>query len=169
MKPRLLLGTLICCTAGTLLSCKDRGPLAPDAVMPIQAAYTATPHGLLGCRPLGYDSATVRIGPGGGTIRVSRHSLTIPPHALSRPTNITVVAPADTVNRLVFRPDGLIFDSPATLTLSYANCRDVADPKGIAYTDDALRILQYVRAKDDAVGKKVIGLIGHFSGYAVSW
>lgn len=170
MKMRYLsLGTLAC-TALVLLNCSDRGPLTPDSPSVIQAATVAgSSSGLLPCRPLAYDSATVRVGAQGATIRVSRNLLTIPPQALSKPMDITVVFPSDTVNRLELRPEGLIFRSPVALTMSYQNCFDSPKTKGIAYTTDSLQILEYVRSKDDPGGKRVTGLLNHFSSYAVSW
>jgi hypothetical protein len=171
MKMRYLSLATLAGTALVLLSCSDRHPLTPDSRSVIQAAAVAgnSSHGLLPCRPLAYDSATLRIGPQGGSIRVSRHVLDIPPHAITRPVDITVVAPSDTVNRVEFRPEGLVFGVPVRLTMSYQNCFESANPKGIAYTTDSLQILEDVPAKDDPRGKKVAGKLDHFSSYAVSW
>ncbi len=171
MKPmRGTLGVLIGSAILTLIGCTDRGAVAPD-VGTINAAANATngERGLLPCRPVAYDSATVRIGTRGGSIRVGRHVLTIPPYALTGSVKITAIAPSDTVNRLEFRPEGLVFRFPATLTMSYANCAASSLSKGIAYTTDSLVILEYLRARDDAAGKKVTGGVSHFSSYAVSW
>ncbi|HEV2670890.1 MAG TPA: hypothetical protein VGU74_07350 [Gemmatimonadales bacterium] len=135
----------------------------------MEAAATGGSHGLLPCRPLPYDSTTVRVGPGGGTIRVGKYGLVIPPHALSRPIDITAVAPTDSVNRVELRPEGLTFDTPVALTMSYQNCAQYDVTKGIAYTTDGLLILSYVPSRDDVWGKKVTGRLSHFSSYAVSW
>jgi hypothetical protein len=164
---RLRFGALIGLAALVLISCRDRGPVTPE--IGIQAANISNRHGLLPCRPLAYDSVTARIGARGGSIRVSRHVLTIPPFALSRPVEITVVAPSDTVNRLEFRPEGLSFRFPASITMSYVNCSQTSQSKGIAYTSDSLVILEYVPADDDVNGNRVTGSLNHFSTYAVSW
>lgn len=170
MKMRYQSLVTLACTALVLLSCSDRHPLTPDSRSVIQAATVGgSSQGLLPCRPIAYDSATVRVGAQGATIRVGRHILQIPPQALSRPMDITVVAPSDTVNRVELRPEGLIFRSPVALSLSYQNCYDSPQTKGMAYTTDSLRIVEYVRSKDDPGAKRVIGLLNHFSSYAVSW
>src|SRR2546430_650745 len=83
--------------------------------------------------------------------------------------SITAVAPADTVNRVVFRPEGLTFGQPALLTLFYGNCKVTAQSKQVAYTSDLLAILQYVPSSDAPSAKVVTGLLSHFSNYAVAW
>src|SRR5206468_12137398 len=69
--------------------------------------YTTLFRSLLTCSPLAADSATQTIGDSGGTIYVGPHTLTIPPGALNDTVTITAVAPADTVNRVQFQPQGL--------------------------------------------------------------
>jgi hypothetical protein len=100
---------------------------------------------------------------------VSRHTLTIPPGALTSQVSITVVAPSDSVNRLQFGPDGLVFKKPLDLTMSYANCDLSGFTRQIAYMNDSLQILEYEPSVDDVSGKKVTGLVTHFSTYSVAW
>jgi hypothetical protein len=127
--------------------------------------------GLLGCAPLPYDSVTQTVGPAGGTIDVGPHVLSIPAGALGDTVTITAVAPSDTVRRVQFRPEGLTFATAASLRLSYAGCNLLGSvlPKQIAYTDDALNILEYLLSVDDLPTQTVTGKLHHFSSYAVAW
>ncbi len=151
-------------------SCGDSAPVAPAVPKPVFAAGQGSPSGLLRCRPMAYDSVTVVIGPAGGDIKVSRHVLSISGGTLKQRTTITAVAPSDTLNRIRFQPEGLVFNKPVVLVMSYANCAlDGSSPKEIVYTDDALKVLEHEPSRDDPAGKRVGALLTHFSQYAVSW
>ena len=117
------------------------------------------------------DSVTETIGPEGGVIHVGPHKLSIPPGALAEPVTITAVAPSDTVNRIVFAPEGLTFAQRPRLTMSYANCNLLGRlvPKRIAYTTDGLDILSYLLSLDNLFRKQVTGRLDHFSRYALAW
>jgi hypothetical protein len=149
----------------------ERGPSGPDRPGGMLAAqYGSSWHGLLPCSPLAYDSATATIGPPGGVIRVSQHVLTIPSGALTRWVPITMVAPSASVNQIQFQPEGLQFQKPVALTMSYANCTvDWSTVEQIAYTNDSLAILEFEPSVDDVVAKQVTGALSHFSSYAISW
>jgi hypothetical protein len=132
------------------------------------------PIGFARCDPQPYDSTSARIGRSGGTLRVGRHTLNIPAGALKKNTVITMVAPSDTLNYVVFSPEGLVFD-PAhlpTLKMSYTNCR-VADfeeaPVDIVYVNDSLTaVLETTELLEtDFIGKSVIVTLKHFSHYVV--
>ncbi len=150
-------------------------PAAPPAAMPgLQAHHDRTrrPAGLLRCEDLPYATSTRTIGRDGGSIRVGPHVLTIPAGALDAPTRITMTAPRGRgVNEVSFEPEGLRFDRPASLTMSYANCnsrrRDV--PKRIAYTDDDLDIRYYLASSDNSYSKKVTAKLDHFSRYVIAF
>ena len=157
-----------------LLSCADPSPLGIDSRGSRPQADLfgeSLPVGLLTCTPLPYDSVTQTIGPDGGTLAVGAHTLTVPPGALDSAVSITAVAPSDTVNHVRFQPEGLTFQQPASLTLSYANCNlwGSLAPKRIAYTTDALLILEYLPSLDDLLAQTVTGRLEHFSEYAVAW
>jgi len=119
---------------------------------------------------MAYDSVTAVIGPAGGDIKVSRHVLSIPGGTLKQRTTITAVAPSDTLNRIRFKPEGLVFNKPVVLVMSYANCSlDASSPREIVYTDDGLKVLEHEPSRDDPAGKRVAARLTHFSQYAVSW
>jgi hypothetical protein len=170
--PRLLLSVVLMGVAAGLLSCGEAGPTAPELQIPVpQARAVSAPRGLLRCRPLASASVTRTIGPNGGSIRVRKHVLVIPALALSRPVKIKAVVPSDTVNRIELQPEGLVFRSTVSLTMSYANCNigQSARRTKIAYTNDSLAILKYMPSDDDPSTNKVTGRLKHFSEYAVSW
>ena len=171
---RLLLPALLGAVTLVALSCGGPTPVGVESPAPPARADLfswSLADGLLQCTPLPSDSVTQTIGPEGGTLQVGPHTLSVPPGALAAPVSITAVAPSDTVNRVQFQPEGLTFSQPAALTMSYANCRPLAlgFPKQIAYTTDALEILQYILSVDDGSARAVTGRVDHFSDYAVAW
>jgi len=169
MKPtRRLFSALLVGTAAVVLGCGERAPTATD-LPALQASNFHSSRGLLPCKPLAYDSVTQTVGWKGGVLRVSHHALSIPVGALSRPVKITLVAPRDTLRRIEARPEGLVFEHPVELTLSYAKCDDFTQPKRVAYVNGSLEILEYVPSVDDVSGRKVTGQLSHFSQWAVSW
>jgi len=154
-----------------LLGCGERAPtgLAPQALLWNLPPVTLT--GLVRCTPFSPESVSQTIGPLGGALAVGPHRLFIPPGALDAPVEITAIAPADTVNRIQFEPQGLTFNQPALLTMSYANCGALASlvPKRIAYTSDALAILELLPTVDVLATRTVTGPLQHFSDYAIAW
>lgn len=157
-------------------ACGDRTPTgavprapAPDASL---IGDLGGALGLLKCSQLPYDSVTKTIGYWGGSLQVGPHTLTIPVGALPQSTTITAVIPQGKgVNAVKFRPEGLQFQRPAYLTMSYGNCSllGLLLPKHIAYTTDALQILEYLLSLDDIFTKHVTGQVRHFSDYVVAW
>jgi len=110
------------------------------------------------------------LGPEGGTIGSGRAKLVIPRGSLTDTVTITMEVIGDTVRAVRLLPQGLVFQSPAYLTLSYSDCQSVnGRPKRIAYTSDAWTILEYEQSRDDAARKEVTGELNHFSNYAVAW
>lgn len=155
-----------------LLSCERPAPLGVNSAALNAGILDPTAvTGLLRCSPLPAASVTQTVGPEGGTLSVGPHRLTIPAGALAVPVTITAVAPSDTVAQVRFFPEGLTFASPASLTMSYANCDGLNLPvsKQIAYTTDALAILQLFPSFDDLSGQQVTASLQHFSTYAIAW
>ncbi len=153
-----------------LVGCADHAPTGPTPTSSL-LGYGGLSGALVRCAPLTPDSASALIGPEGGVIAVGPHRLAIPAGALAAPVTITAIAPADSVNRVHFEPQGLTFARPAWLTMSYANCDALAQlvPKRIAYTSDALVILELLPSVDNLLAHKVTGQLGHFSDYAIAW
>jgi hypothetical protein len=162
---------LLVATIATATSCGDRTPVG---IRGFEASPVGRPananHGMLRCSPLAYDSVTKTIGPAGGDIWVGPHRLSVSKNALAGPVSITAVVPSDTVSRVQFRPEGLRFARPASLVMSYANCTQSGfnEPK-VAYTTDALQIIDYLPSKAYPWFRSVHGVVTHFSNYAVAW
>jgi hypothetical protein len=168
---------LVAGAAVLVLSCSDRSPLgvAPRAA-PSDGRRTdllgLNPDlSLLSCTPLPTATVTQTIGPDGGMVQVGPHTLVIPPGALGGPVTITATAPSDTVNRVVFQPQGLTFLQPASLTMSFGNCNvaGLTSPAQIVYTTDALQILEYLPSVDDLQAQTATAPLQHFSDYAIAW
>ena len=151
----------------------------------------STGTSLVPCSRLPYDSVTQVIGPAGGLVVVGAHVLWVDSLALSSPVQITAVAPSDTVSRVRFRPDGLVFNTGthglgAVVATNLDNCklRHNAFPR-IANVTDALSIVEYLESPSAAVDSLVVmrfradsggwtpywafGALPHFSNYAVAW
>jgi len=97
--------------------------------------------------------------------------LTIPPGALSAPVTIQAQIPAGySGNYIQFKPDKVVFNQPASLTISYSNCSlvNVTQLK-VAQVSDVLQIIQYVPSTNDLDAHTVTGQLQHFSNYAVAW
>jgi len=118
-------------------------------------------------QPYAVDSEV--IGPDGGVLDVGTHRLIIPRGALSRSVKITGEQIPGVSNSVRFSPDGLEFQSPAVLTMTYNNCAFVLLQKKIVYTDENLKILQVLRSLDLFRSKSVTAPIDHFSRYAVAF
>jgi len=127
--------------------------------------------GLLQCTPLPYDSVTQTLGPEGGVMHVGPHTFTVPAGALDTAVTITAVTPSDTINRIQFQPEGLVFNGYTTLRMSYANCDLLGSllPKRIAYVSTDLTILEYLQSLDNVFTQTVRGKVQHFSEYALAW
>jgi hypothetical protein len=124
---------------------------------------------LLTCSEQGYVAVTRTIGPDGGTIRVGDHQLEIPANALSKRVTITAEQMRGSTNSVRFSPEGLEFEKPAQLTLSYRNCLVVLLPKSIVYTSEKFKILEVLRSLDLFSKRQVTAPIDHFSRYAVAY
>ena len=175
MKAVRLLAVLLA-TCFVLSSCSEPPAAPPVTQQAPQADLVGgllQTTGLLKCSDLPFDSETKWIGPDGGTLTAGPHTLTIPAGALDTWTRITMSAPTGhRINAVHFEPDGLRFDRPAALTMSYANCNLLGKivPKRIAYTDDDYeKIYYFLLSLDNILSKQVTGRVDHFSDYVVAW
>ncbi|HZB26996.1 MAG TPA: hypothetical protein VE282_00420, partial [Gemmatimonadales bacterium] len=116
-----------------------------------------------------YEAQTVVIGLAGGQVDVGNHNLQIPPLALSEDVAITVEQIEGSVRSVRLSPEGLHFAIPATLTLSYTGCEDTDHRRRIVYTDESLKILDWLVSLDLDSSSQVRTLLGHFSRYAVAY
>ena len=124
---------------------------------------------LLVCTAQPYAVTKKTIGSDGGTIVVGSHTLVIPRGALSKKTTITAEQIRGRTNSLRFSPEGLRFEKPAALTMTYKNCLVVLLSKRIVYTDENLKILEVLKSLDLFSKRIVTAPIDHFSRYAVAF
>ncbi|HYT82725.1 MAG TPA: hypothetical protein VEK86_04695 [Gemmatimonadales bacterium] len=177
------------------LSCKDPSPTSLDLQTPdLLAARVKTSSGgnsnktgLVVCSQ-SYDSASKVIGPMGDTLHVGNHVLWVDSLSLTDTVTITAVAPAASVRWVRFQPEGLVFkpgfyatvngvNAGAALYTNYKDCGvPTTDSVRIAQVTDSLAILGYlqtwVQAKKipwSQANQYVVGLLPHFSNYAVAW
>jgi hypothetical protein len=148
---------------------------AGDGATPTSiAANLANPlkqDGLLQCSILPSSSVKQTIGPAGGTMQIGPHVFVVPAGALAAPVVIQAKTTGGTGNAVAFKPTGLLFLTPAYVTLSYANCNTGGSTasKEVAYTTDSLAIISYVPSSDRPSTRRVTAQVVHFSNYAVAW
>jgi hypothetical protein len=124
---------------------------------------------LLLCSPQPYAVDSDVIGPEGGVLNVGTHRLVIPQGALSSRVRITAEQMKGKTNSVRFSPEGLQFERPAVLTMTYDNCALVLLQKKIVYTDENLKVLEVLKSLDLFRSKSVTSPIDHFSRYAVAY
>jgi hypothetical protein len=125
---------------------------------------------LLNCTPQPYASTSKKIGPDGGVIVVGTHRLVIPQGALRTWFTIKAEQITGSANSVRFHPQGLRFDEPAKLTMSYENCSQLIPlPKKIVYTTEKLKLLEILLSLDLFEQKSVTAPIDHFSRYAIAY
>jgi hypothetical protein len=125
---------------------------------------------LLRCEPRQYEGDAAIIGPAGGTLHIGEHELVIPRGALTEETVISGEARTSSLIDVEFEPEGLQFQRPAKLTLSYKNC-EVPSRLDLllAYLGVGNKILEFPASEDYRSYSEVTGEINHFSRYAVAY
>ncbi len=128
---------------------------------------------LMPCGTLAATSVTQVIGRAGGSIKVGPHTLRVPQGALTRAVAITADLDGDEgYNQVRLYPHGLQFRTPASLTMSYANC-DVGDGSRLPYLQivykHASQIVESEPSVHDLAQQTVTGEISHFSNFAIAW
>src|SRR5438105_4594484 len=95
---------------------------------------------------------------------------TIPPGALSAPVTIQVEIPAGySGNYIQFKPDRVVFEQPATLTLSHSNCSLAnATQLKVAQVSDVLQIIQYVPSTNYLDSLTDTGQLQHVANYCTA-
>jgi hypothetical protein len=143
-----------------------------DLIGDVTGAVVGTLGGvtdLLTCSPQPYAITRQTVGPKGGVISVGTHQLVIPNGALTTQTSITAEQISGSTNSVRFSPEGLRFQQPAALTMTYDNCALVLLQKKIVYTTEQLRVLEALKSLDLFRKKSVTAPIDHFSRYAVAY
>jgi hypothetical protein len=174
-------------------SCGDRSPVGLQTPTVQAARAKSLPNGqnqstgLVACSQA-YDSVTKLIGPRGDTLRVGAHILWVDSLSLTGTVSITAVAPAGNARWVRFQPEGLVFkpgfyatayglNAGAALYTNYKDCGvALSDTLRIAQVSDSLSILGYLQTWVQArktpwsqSNQYIVGLLPHFSNYAVAW
>ena len=124
------------------------------------------------CWSLKAEAVNRKIGPAGGSLVIGPHTLTVPAGALSRVVMIHArIVGGKSVNVVEFKPDGLVFRTPAVLTMSYANCdrEGRTNALAIAVVNDTFGVVAYIPSSDDAATGTVTGGVPDLTNYAVAW
>ena len=125
---------------------------------------------LLRCPPQRYEGKTAIVGPAGGTLWIGDHVLLIPKNALAQEELIVAEAMPTSLVELKFQPEGLLFQQPAKLSLSYKGCEI---PTGfdmrLAYLGTGNEVLELPPSWDWKSYWRILGEIRHFSRYAVAY
>lgn len=125
---------------------------------------------LLRCEPQDYQADAAIIGPDGGTVHVGAHELVIPKGALDHEELISGVAPTSSLVDVEFEPEGLQFQRPVLLRLSYKGCvRPTIPELLVAYLGQNNKILELPPSRDMKLDDDVEADIEHFSRYAIAW
>ncbi|HEV8612568.1 MAG TPA: hypothetical protein VGQ73_03595 [Gemmatimonadales bacterium] len=167
-RPRYFLNSIL----GVVIAagaCSNGPPTAPEPEMSALLATTSIPT-ILQCFPLPPARSSAVIGKDGGIITVGPHMLWIPPKALPKDVLITAATGSDSVNAIRFEPEGLKFERPVLLMMSFANCTwGLLRGLEIVYTDDQLKPKEVIASVMDNRTRTVSGAIYHFSQYAVAY
>jgi hypothetical protein len=170
---RLLLAS-VSASALLLAACVDETTGPEPQLTRIDLDAPGVALGFTRCTPQPFAADTARVGPSGGVLKAGRHTLRVPAGALKRSVLITMQAPSDSLNYVVFGPEGLTFESAnlPTLVMSYRNCsvtKPAAQRLEIVYVNDALTaVLDTTEAVvTDTLGRTVGGRLRHFSKYVL--
>jgi hypothetical protein len=179
LMPIVLLAAVLAAVA----SCGDPSPVGVDIQTPAFRSVGGGKTGVVTCSQ-GYDSVTKVIGREGGSLIVGAHQLWVDSLSLTGPVSITAVAPKGKVRWVRFQPEGLVFNpgfyatangltAGAALMTNYASC---GVPAGstvrLAQVSDAMTILGYlsqINLPPWTTPNQYVGLLPHFSNYAVAW
>jgi hypothetical protein len=110
------------------------------------------------------------VGPKGGILRAGNHMLKVPPGALGSSVRITMESPSGSINRVVFKPEGLVFNAKARphLVMNYSNCWVTSNAKQhVVYVDAALNVLEITPSTTDPAAGTVDATLKHFSEYVL--
>jgi hypothetical protein len=109
------------------------------------------------------------IGSWGGTIRVGPHRLNIPRGAVREPVRISAVAPSGSYAQIKLEPEGLQFERPVSLVMSYDGCRVQDMPNlRIVYVNEDLEILTILPTVRNTWNETATTQLDHFSRYMLA-
>lgn len=158
--------------AVVLVGCAEpSAPVSPEAGPAFSLAATHP----MKCPAEEGLSASATISARGGMVAVGGHSVVVPPGAVSRPTRITLTAPASRYLEVELNANGqesFEFRRPVEVTVSYARCGEIVDPAAVrsAWHVDAVtkEFLERMPGSDDRGAQAVSFATDHFSFFMIA-
>jgi hypothetical protein len=124
----------------------------------------------IGCQAGEALTASARIGPRGGVLRIGSSSLIVPHGALRSSVRISAMRRPDASGTIDFQPDGLRFQRPVRLVLSASACETPSvGMAAVVHLGATGEILETIAASFDRRWNEVAAPITHFSGYAIAF
>ena len=169
-KVNLTAGALMIALALLAMIGCSQSPLQSASEEPRLLTRT-TPDGVAASlSPINLYSEVIIPSATGGVLSLLDVTLTVPAGAVKNDTLFSIRIPDDEVFFNEFGTDGLVFDVPVTVTMSYRN----ADLSGItessirlAWLDTRTNTWKSMDCVVDAVSKTVTGQLNHFSAYGL--
>lgn len=125
--------------------------------------------GLVSCNVTTTHSASAEIGPAGGVLWVGPHRLYVPPKALTETVRISAVAPRGNYVQIQFEPEGLEFQRPTMLSVSYRDCSLLSPWRlRVVYVNDNLEILEVLPTVTSILTRTANAPVDHFSRYMLA-
>jgi len=173
--PMSRIAVTLALVAGVFVACAS-----PDITAPVKR--TAQTGRLLGlgdnlveCPSSDAATSSAIVTPLGGVVSAGGTTISIPAGALLSAATVTVTVPASNLMEVDISVEGtqhFIFESPVTVTLSYARCaRGNLDkaPLTVWHIDSETKaLLEPMGGIDDKLLRTVTFITGHLSGYAVA-
>ena len=160
-----------------VVACSPDSPLtAPEPTFDASVTSLESGPTPLVCQMRRERSATMRIGPLGGSVNVGGTRMVVPAGAVAEPTDFVLTLPASSTLELDISAAGhehFRFARPVTVTVSYAHCKSdaaLAEQLSAWYVDsESGAFLQDMGAIDSKRAKALTFETDHLSGYAIAW
>ena len=151
--------------AALFVACTDEAtaPSAPQFAEVDVGTSTITP-----CKQQPAALSSAWIGREGGVLRAGKNVFTVPAGALTTRVFITMKTGRDNSNRVIFLPEGLVFnkDRLPHLLMSYQHCLMTRGARpSVAYVNKDLGTFEPTPSYVDPVDQTVEGQLSHFSDY----
>lgn len=164
--------TAIVFSGAIVLSGCSRSPAGPDSENAQPTLLTRVPRAASGAQlsPVNLYTEKVVSSEDGGRLELLDVVLDIPPGAVPNDTLFSIFIPDDAVFFNEFGTNGLVFDNPVTVTMSYrdADLADVYEPSiRIAWLNESSGEWEAVECELDQDNKIVIAQLYHFSAYGL--
>lgn len=156
-----------------LTACGEAGD--PVSLQPDQAAFASTGPVLVECPNNTEESATGTVKATGGSIKLHKHELRLPPQAVNSPQGFRVATPVSNYMELKLKADGhdhFNFKRAGTVTIDYSRCtRSNVDkaPLSVWQIDPHTKeLLEHMGGVDDKEARTVTFETDHLSTFSIA-